>query len=230
MKQVLLLVALVALISATNFDITSTSSCTNFAAGFCTRWEQNGTVQEQLGSCFPGKARVMTPRGLVSMNALKKGDFVLGWVDGREEFTRVTSWFHHDPNVQAEYLKLSLTNGFLEVSDKHNIAMDNFEYKFADEVAGGKLFYAGSVSSIETVSSVGKFAPKTEANNYFVFVEGSQTDKVLAHCFAHIRNPVRYEPIVEFIESTWNLFSDGSEELIHPSYTWMHNTMTILQE
>ena len=70
----LLLALLIVLSLSTNFDITSTSACTNTANGFCTRWEQNGTVTEQMGSCFPADARVITPHGPLPMKNLKKGD------------------------------------------------------------------------------------------------------------------------------------------------------------
>ena len=81
--KILLVALLIALTFSTNFDITSTSSCTNIANGFCTRWEQNGTVTEQLASCFPAGARVITPQGPLTMSSLKKGDQILGWVNGK---------------------------------------------------------------------------------------------------------------------------------------------------
>jgi hypothetical protein len=68
---------------ATNFDIISSSTCTNITQGICVKWEQNGTVQEQMGSCFPGKAKVMTKNGLMEMSKLKRGDDILGLVNGK---------------------------------------------------------------------------------------------------------------------------------------------------
>jgi len=44
------------------------------------------------------------------------------------------------------------------------------------------------------VRRVGKYAPKTTSNNFFVLLEENKTNaKALAHCFAHIRNPEKYE-------------------------------------
>ena len=75
-------------------------------------------------------------------------------------------------------------------------------------------------SKVEKVNSVGRFAPKTSTYNYFVYLEGAENKKVLAHSWAHIRNPERYQSIVEMIESTWQSLYP-SEEKIHPSYLWL---------
>jgi hypothetical protein len=74
MSKTLLLACLLVFALSTNFDITSTSVCTSTSGGFCTRWEQNGTVQEQMGSCFPATARVISRNGPIFMLQLKKGD------------------------------------------------------------------------------------------------------------------------------------------------------------
>jgi hypothetical protein len=121
----LLLAVFVGVVLSTNFDITSTSVCTNTANGFCTRWEQNGTVQEQMGSCFPANARVITRQGPLAMDQLSKGDEILGWVEGKEQFVRVTSWLHRHPEATVEYLQLNTQNGWIQVSAKHNLASKN---------------------------------------------------------------------------------------------------------
>lgn len=68
---------------AANFDIVSSSSCSNVSQGICVKWEQNGTVKEQMGSCFPANSKVMTKNGLTEMSKLKKGDEILGLIDGK---------------------------------------------------------------------------------------------------------------------------------------------------
>jgi hypothetical protein len=141
--KVVILSLLLILALGSNFDIVSTSACTNTANGFCTRWEQNGTVQEQLGSCFPGSARVMTTDGPRSMRELKKGDMILGWVDGKEEYVRVTSWYHRLPEKSEEYLQLQTGNGWMQVSAKHNLASRTREYRFAEEAES--LFPEGHI-------------------------------------------------------------------------------------
>jgi hypothetical protein len=55
--------------------------------------------------------------------------------------------------------------------------------------------------------------------------------KTLAHCFANIRNPEIYEPIVSMIWQGWELFggSDHAEE-IHPAAKWMMTKFSFLME
>jgi len=82
--KLFLISAIFVLAVAQNFDILSTSTCVNVsAAGFCLKWSQNGTIAQQLGSCFPGNALVMTPMGLKTMQSIKKGDLILGLQDGK---------------------------------------------------------------------------------------------------------------------------------------------------
>lgn len=66
------------------------------------------------------------------------------------------------------------------------------EFRFAEQIES--LYPAGTVSSVMQVRRVGKYAPKTTSNNFFVLLEENKTNaKALAHCFAHIRNPEKYE-------------------------------------
>jgi hypothetical protein len=206
MNTVVTLACLLLLANAANFDISSSSTCTNYTAGFCTKWEQTGTVQEQMGSCFPGNARVIGRDGPIEMQYLRKGDEILGWVGGEERFVKVTSWLHRSPNANDEFLQLNSENGWLQVSAKHNLATNYYEFKFASEVES--FFPHGEVDSVSKVINLGKYAPKTSSNNYFVLLEESNnSDKALAHCFAHIRNPELYETPFGLIESLWDMFA-----------------------
>ena len=81
--KIALITALFILAAAQNFDILSTSTCVNVSTiGYCLKWSQNGTINQQLGSCFPADALVMTPQGLKNMGFINKGDMILGLVDG----------------------------------------------------------------------------------------------------------------------------------------------------
>ena len=162
MNKLIFAATILVLALATNFDITSSSTCTNFTAGFCTKWEQTGTVQEQMGSCFPASARVMGRNGPISMQELKRGDEILGLVDGKEDFVKVTSWLHRDTTHDDEFLQLNTEAGWLQVSPKHNLASFEREYKFASEVT--------SLYPVGNVDSHGKYAPKTTSNNFFVLL------------------------------------------------------------
>lgn len=83
MNRIIVLIILVALISASGFDIYSVSTCTNVSTtGYCLKWQQNGTVHEQLGDCFPGRALVMTREGLKRMDAIVRGESILGLKNG----------------------------------------------------------------------------------------------------------------------------------------------------
>lgn len=83
MKNLILISLIFTISLAAEFNITSTSLCTNVSAqGFCLRWQQSGTVKENYGSCFPAHAQVMTSQGLVRMDQLQKGDQILGLHNG----------------------------------------------------------------------------------------------------------------------------------------------------
>ena len=105
-------------------------------------------------------------------------------------------------------------------------------YKFAEDISkDDSLLGLGQPSSISKISFMGKFSPKTKANNFFVYLNDSTNEKVLAHCFAHIRNPTLYEVPVDMIESVWNYFiAKESIKKVHPSHEWMRQTFTFLQE
>ena len=45
----------------------------------------------------------------------------------------------------------------------------------------------GKVTAVRQLKEKGMYAPKTESGNYFVYV--SEEKKVLAHNYAHLRNP-----------------------------------------
>ena len=49
---------------------------------------------------------VMTPQGIKEMSQVIEGDKLLGFKDGKEVFSEVTSWFHHESDKSAEYLKV----------------------------------------------------------------------------------------------------------------------------
>ena len=108
-KISLAILLLIVSVFSTNFDILSTSVCVSVAqSGYCTRWEQNGTVKENYGSCFPADSYVNTEKGIKKMSEINIGDQILGFKDGVETFTEVTSWFHHEENTMSEYLKLEM--------------------------------------------------------------------------------------------------------------------------
>lgn len=219
----------VATVLSIGSDITAESSCLSYSdKGYCSKWSISGRIEQDTAACFPETAKVMTPQGLKRMDELKKGDQVLASRQGKEVFTRLTSWFHHEKKGTANYLRVKVADSFFLVSHTHNILTEQLVYAFPEDLEGQSLFSLGKVESIEVTQAAGKFAPKTETNNFFVYLENSSEKKVLAHCFAEVRDPQRFEIPVKIIESVWNWFED-SENDVHPSYIWMHQTFTFLQ-
>ena len=69
---------------------------------------------------------------------------------------------------------------------------------------------------------MGVYAPKTTSNNYFILLEeGNGEGKGLAHCYAHVRNPERYDGVVDMMEWLWDFFGGEIEGDIHPSSVWL---------
>jgi hypothetical protein len=79
-------------------------------------------------------------------------------------------------------------NSSFTVSAKHNLATEDGEYIFAEEMIDRKLFgFKYEIKTVENVSEKGIYAPMTAARNYFIL--NSKGEKILAHCLAHIMNP-----------------------------------------
>ena len=85
----------------------------------------------------------MTPKGFVPIGELRRGDQVLGMVDGKETFTTLTSWFDKEEEKEMEFLKLRVEGGEFEVSAKHNIYGSDGTYYLAEEAS--ELFGVGAV-------------------------------------------------------------------------------------
>ena len=81
MAKFVLLVSMtmVSLVSCATYTI----YCSDTSAGYCTTW----SVDHGSGACFPGSAKVMTNEGMKKMKDVKRGDMLLGMVDGEERYT-----------------------------------------------------------------------------------------------------------------------------------------------
>lgn len=94
-----------------------------------------------------------------------------------------------------------------------------------------------TVTDISKTTKKGLYAPLTESNNYYIFQVNPTgkviiNEKVLAHCYAQIRNPTLYEPIIDvaiaFYETS---YGKPSEELIiHPVAKWFAGNFKFLLE
>ena len=96
------LVSCLIFISLAQYNLGTTGSLTCVLrqnnTGPCNKWIFNVSTAYHGFSCFPGEAKVMTEEGLKRMDEVNKNDSILGYKDGKEVFTVVTSWFHkiHD--------------------------------------------------------------------------------------------------------------------------------------
>lgn len=74
------------------------------------------------------------------MGELKVGDEVLARDAGVDVFTRVEGWLHRETQGYSPYLNIHYHDGALSVSRKHNIAVDEHDYHFAEDLLGKSLF------------------------------------------------------------------------------------------
>ena len=83
MWKLVLSLFLISIVLGQSFTMNSTSNCLKVStSGFCLQWSQSGTVN-QINTCFPGNAKVMTEKGLARMDSLKRGDKILGFENGK---------------------------------------------------------------------------------------------------------------------------------------------------
>jgi len=68
----------------------------------------------------------------------------------------------------------------------------------------------------------------TAAGNYFIL--NSKGEKVLAHCFAHIRHPELYEPVVNLALSLYEMSFGISYERIHPLGRWFEKPLDLIRK
>lgn len=99
-----------AAVNGATFSINSVSTCTTQSAtGFCTRWEQNGSVVETT-SCFPGSSEVYVIEDgqqiQKRLDSLKIGDTILGFDGQKDTYTQVIGWLHKKPEAHGEYLSI----------------------------------------------------------------------------------------------------------------------------
>lgn len=221
-------------------DIKMTYKCTtliNTHQGLtCGEWLQSGGVQTP--SCFPAQATVLTKSGTKAMADLTKGEEILGFdhASGRPVFTAVRAWLHRVPSAQVNMASVVSDAGTLVVSTRHSLAVQGGEaYKFAGDLKPGQdtlVTQDGASISIQKVSDTladGLYAPLTGTSNFFVGGPGERP-AVLAHSFAQLQQPRRYEAafhhflsIAEFFRPSISDIDDTfNEPYVHPvARMWM---------
>jgi len=205
-------------------------TCTKLSTeNLCLEWMQEGGVSPP--SCFPGDATVITRTGLRRMDVLRLGEEVLGFNHrtGRREFSAVRAWLHRDTGAEVMMREVQTAAGSFAASSKHLLATSSaageISYEFADRLHAGHSLWAANgsiidVQSVERTVSRGLYAPLTWSSNYFVGGPALNTS-ILAHSFAQVRDPRRYEGLWHLLLSAAELFvpalhTVSSEAYIHP--------------
>jgi hypothetical protein len=217
------------------YEVKMTYKCVSPPTGtntMCMEWEQAGGVKTPT-TCFPGDATVITRTGVRSMSDLKIGDEILGMAnDGKQVFSPVRAWIHRNVHAETSMTSVESAKGTLIASPRHSIATgstDQFKYEFASELQEGSLLLAqdGTAAGVTGVSETrarGLYAPLTSTSNFFVGGPQMKT-AVLAHNFAELRYPRRFDGIIqrlisaaEFVKPTINEVTTKDGDYIHPVF------------
>lgn len=204
-KTFLLLAILLVCVYTATFDIKSVSICTQQSSqGFCTRWEQNGSVQETTG-CFPPYTEVYAlENGDVITKKLEEvqiGDQILSQVNGQEQFSEVRGWLHKNKTMDLTYFKIETETGSFVSSAFHNIGLIDGTYSYAKDLHNQFLSNGEKVIRVTTKQDTGVYTPFTDNGNFFISLNNQK--KTLVHCFANIKNPDFYMPFVRPIFIGW---------------------------
>mmetsp|Transcript_18085 Transcript_18085/g.32800 ORF Transcript_18085/g.32800 Transcript_18085/m.32800 type:complete len:433 (+) Transcript_18085:63-1361(+) len=236
-------------------SVTYTCLDFNGITGVCARWhqraeivmEQSGNDEDEGGGCFPADAIVLGRNGPMRISDLGLGDEVLGYdaAEGKPVYTEVRTWLHRHPTADTPMLELTTEagNSFI-ASPGHMIALENEQkgsrFVRARDLSPGDALITGggrsdAVVSVKEVQGRGLYAPLTHTSNLFIggaeLLSGNMTEPdahhrtVLAHSFAHVSEPQRYEwawhlllSAVEHIKPSWGQASslNDVDGYVHP--------------
>jgi len=123
------------------------------------------------GLCFPGTAKCnVHGKGEIQINDLKLGDSVL--VRGGA-YEKIYSFGHYEAELQAEYLRLTTTTSYLELTKDHMVFIEEGRCVPASSIKIGDKVEMSSgsydvVNAIERVVRKGAFAPFTPSGTIIV--------------------------------------------------------------
>jgi len=223
------------LASATTFTVDVKYECSKQTPSGCTSWTQAGTIEEET-SCFPGDSMVLTPEGAKRMDAVQIGDLILGHDEssGMDVFTPIRAWFHRSPAVPHEFLKLSTSQGNIEVSRLHNIAVvteNGLDFPYAEEISEGSFLKSREgqtqvTAKPEVLVKVGVYAPFTRLSNFYVGTNASSP--LLAHSLAHVRFPQTFATIFHGFYSVAELWDEKIHEVTNAD-VYVHPIASLFQ-
>ncbi len=116
--------------------------------------------------------QVLTPKGVVAIEGLKKGDFVWSIIGGKFQRAEVQAL----TKVEAgEYLEISTTGARLEVTPEHPMMVAQGEYRLAGLVQVGDTVYLAHDGRLDAakIQSVRRIAAKRPAYNLLVSPGGT---------------------------------------------------------
>lgn len=207
----------------------------------CMEWEQVGGVKTPT-TCFPGEATVVTRSGAKSMKDLQIGDEILGLdAAGQRTFTQVRAWLHRDVDAEVAMSAVNTLEGTLVASPRHNVATGNYlsgkffnlKYEFANELQQGSTVLRAdgesiAVTGVSETTARGLYAPLTSTSNFFVGGPQLKTN-VLAHSFAEVRHPQRYERIVQGLISIGEYFVPSIND-VSKDHAYYHPVAKVLMK
>lgn len=196
---------------------------------FCKQWRQSGYIKEDGKACFSEDAIVVTRKGHQKIGNIQVGDELLGMdhSNGQLVFSKVRAWLHRKVDVVSEMTVIETDAGAVITSPKHSLGIGDAregKYLFAEELdIGHFLIIANGSAKIRRIRKQnvrGHYSPLTEISNFFVGT--SEHSFVLAHSFAHLREPRKYEPLVHGAMSVAELFSSQLHEVDPTSDGYLH--------
>ena len=138
------------------------------------------------GGCLSEGTRVLSPKGAVAIEKLKKGDAVWSIIDGKLQRGEVQALIKVEPE---EYLEVSAGDARLELTPEHPMMVARGEYRLAGRIQVRDtvcLVQNGKLDEFE-VRSIRRISAKRPAYNLLVFPGGTFiTERFVLHnkgCF-----------------------------------------------
>jgi len=124
------------------------------------------------GGCLVEGTQVLTPKGVVAIEGLKKGDFVWSIIGGKFQRAEIQALTKVQPR---EYLEISTTGARLEVTPEHPMMVAQGEYRLAGLLQVGDTVYLAHDGRLDAakIQSVRRIAANRPAYNLLVSPGGT---------------------------------------------------------
>merc|ERR1712228_494152 len=170
----------------------------------------------------------------MGMSDVSLGDELLGFnhATGQTEFSAVRAWLHRDLDAEVLMTNIRTDVGNLVATPMHSLASGKGDaYTFArDFLTGDTLITPGGSAVVRDISLThgqGLYAPLTMTSNYFVG-DGTPESSFLAHNFAHLATPQRYDSAIHGLLSVVELFKPSIHAVGHSERSYVHPVMRVL--